>query len=387
MRKAMVASALIHFGLIAGAWAALNMPPAADESDAESVSVSIISIDMVSTDPSEAVTQTNQTLVSAGEQHEAREVPKASEAEPVTEKVVETAEAVEVEATRPVEQAEIAEAPTKTVTRTAESEDLVSAEVLTAAADSPHPVEAAIPEVTSEVATVVARTVAPSQSDPLKQLRTASISELTPEAPAQKLPPTLVKPVEAMQPVQTANLQPVEEIEETAKATPIPLPPIKRKPLEAAKPQEQPVEQPKKKAEPKKQAEPKPKQQQPSKQANLGNGGAAQADTTASSRSGGGQGKRDDGGSAAASKYEGQVQSKVNRAVKKVATGRGGRGILRFALSANGSVLSVSILDSSGDPAVDAAAVAAVQRAAPYPAIPPATGKASWSFGLPFGDK
>lgn len=358
MRKAMAASALIHFGLIAGAWAALSMPPAVDESDAESVSVSIISLDMVSTEPSEVVTQTNQTLVSAGEDHEAMEIPEASEAEPVAG----TAEAVEA---TPAEQAVAAAVPT--VTEVAETEDLVSAEVLTASAESPQLVEAAIPEVTSSTVTTVMEAVkpAPSISDPLEKLRTASISELTPETPAQKLPEALVQPVEA------------------AETTPVPLPPIKRKPVETAepaKPQKLPVEPPRKKAEP------KPKQQ-PSKQANLGNGGAAEADTTASSKSGGGQGKKDDGGSAAASKYEGQVQSKVNRAVRRVAASRGGGGILRFALSANGSVLSVSVLKSSGDPAIDAAAVAAVNRGAPYPPIPAATGKTSWSFGLPFGDK
>jgi protein TonB len=384
MRKAMAASALIHFGLIAGAWAAMSLPPAVDESDAESVSVSIISMDMVSTDPSEVVTQTSQTLVSAGEQHEAMEVPEASEAE--------MAEAVEPEMVMPVERVVAEGAPPEKVSEVAETEDLVSAEVLTASAESPQPVEAAIPQVTSEAATAVVETVKPlpSQSDPLEPLSTASISELTPEAPAQKLPEAVAKPVEATKPVQTANLHPLEAIEETAEATPIPLPRIKRKPVETAepaKPQEQPVEQPKKKTEPpKKHAGPKPKQQ-PSKQASLGNGGAAEADTTASAKSGGGQGRKDDGGSAAASKYEGQVQSKVNRAVRRVAASRGGGGILRFALSANGSVLSVSVLKSSGDPTIDAAAVAAVNRGAPYPPIPAATGKTSWSFGLPFGDK
>jgi protein TonB len=286
---------------------------------------------------------------------------------------------------KPVEPTEAAAAPTETVS-VAETEDLVSAEVLMAKADRLHPVEAAIPEITSEAAIAVVETAkpSPSQSDPLAQLRTASISAFTPETPAQKLPAALVKAAEATAPVQTANLDPVaEEVEETTEATPVPLPPIKRKPVEAvepAKPQKQAVEQPKKKTE-------QPKAQQASKQANLGNGGAAQSDTTASSKSGGGQGKKDDGGSAAASKYEGQVQSKVSRAVRKVETGRGGRGILRFALGAGGNVLSVSVLKSSGDPSIDAAAVAAVNRGAPYPPIPPATGKTSWSFGLPFGDK
>lgn len=385
MKKAMAASALIHFGLIAGAWAALNMPPAVDESDAESVSVSIISMDMVSLEPSEEVTQTNQNLVSAGEEHEATEVPEVAEAQPVTEKVLETAEAMEPEtAERAVETA--AEAPAETIEEA--PQDLASAAVLTAAAASPQPVAAPIPQVVSEATRVVVDTVRPSQSDPLEQFRAASISELTPEMPAQELPEALVKPVEAAKSVQEANLSPaVEEVEETAETAPVPLPRIVRKLVdEQAEPK--PKEQPKRKTEPAKTpAETKPQKQKPSRQASLGNGGKAEVDTAASAKTGGGQGKKDDGGSAAASKYEGQVQAKVNRAVKKISTGRGGRGILRFALGASGNVLSVSILDSSGDPAVDAAAVAAVNRAAPYPAIPAATGQSSWSFGLPFGDK
>ena len=150
MRKAMAASALIHFGLIAGAWAAMSLPPAVDESDAESVSVSIISMDMVSTDPSEVVTQTSQTLVSAGEEHEAMEVPEGSEAE--------TAEAVEPEIVKPVERVVAGAAP-ETGSEVAKTEDLVSAEVLTASTDSPQPVEAAIPQVASEAAIAVVETV------------------------------------------------------------------------------------------------------------------------------------------------------------------------------------------------------------------------------------
>ncbi len=336
MKKAMAASALIHFGLIAGAWAAIGLPSAVDESDAESVSVSIISMEMVSTDPSEVVTQTSQNLVSAGAEQEAMEVPAT----------VESVEASEPEPVQPVEDIAVATAEPEVIE--AEAEDQASAAVLVALADSVQPVEAAIPQVTSETAAVVADTVTPALADA---------------------------------PVQEASLAPLpEEIVEEAEAAPVPMPRLRRAPVEtaeAAKPREQPE----------KKAEPKPKKQPPSKQANLGNGGAAEADTRASARSGGGRGSKDDGGSAAASKYEGQVQAKVNRAVRKVATRRGGRGILRFALGPGGNVLSVTVLDSSGDPAIDAAAVAAVNRAAPYPPIPPDTGKSSWTFGLPFGDK
>ncbi|WP_423069176.1 TonB family protein [Devosia sp. CN2-171] len=388
MRKAMAASALIHLGLIAGAWAALNMPPVVDEADAESVSVSVISMDMVSTEPSEVVTQTNRNLVSAGEDHEAMDVPEVVEAQQVTADVAETADIALPKKVAEAEQ-EVAAAPA--AAETSETDELVSAVVLTAATETRQPIAAAIPQVTSEAATIVVDTVKPSRSDPLEQLRTASISELTPPEPVQKLPETLAKPVEAIKPVQEANLSPtIAEVEETAEAVPVPLPRIVRKPVEEpAEPKQaepKPKEQSKKKAEPsKKPAEAKPQKQAPSKQANLGNGGNAEADAAASSKSGGGKGKKDNGGSAAASKYPGLVQAKVTRAARYPAKAKGkdGEALVSFVVGSGGNVSKVALARSSGNGVLDDAAVAAVNRAAPFPPIPEAAGRSSWAFTVP----
>ena len=387
MKKAMLASALIHLGLIGGAWAMLSTEPKVNESDMEGVSVSIISMDMVSSDPSEVVTSSKQNMVSAGKEHEAMEVPEVTQAEAVTEEIAETAEAVEIATAKPVERAEVIEAPPPTVAETSEAEHLVSAPVLTAVANSPTLVEAAIPEVTSEAAIVVAEAVSPSQSDPLEQLRTASIEELTPPEPAQKLPETLVKPVEAIKPVQEANLSPfVEKVEETAETAPIPLPPIVRKPVEETA-ERKPKEPPKKKAEPAKKppTEAKPHKQQPTKQATLGNGGKADADAAASAKPGGGKGRKDDGGSAAASKYPGLVQAKVSRSAKYPARAKGksGEALVSFVVGSGGSVSRVTLARSSGNAVLDEAALAAVNRAAPFPPIPEAAGRSSWPFTVP----
>lgn len=388
MKKAMLASAFIHFGLIVVAWVALSAQPEVNESDMEGVSVSIISMDMVSTDPSEMVTSSSQNMVSAGEQHEAMEVPEVTEAEPVTEEAVETAEAVEVETAQPVTETAVAETPVETVTETAESEELASAAVLTAAADpASKPVEAAIPQVVSEAATLVADTVAPSLSDPLEPLRTASISELTPETPAQKLPEALIKPVDAVEPVQEANLTPVvEPVEEVAEAAPVPLPRIVRKPVETPEPQKaEPKEQPKK-TEPAKKptTDAKPQKQPPTKQANLGNGGKSQADAAASTaKPSGGKGKVDNGGSAAVSKYPGIVQAKVVRAAKQKGKSGGVEVTVQFVVKSDGSVSNVALARSSGNAKVDKTALAAVQRAAPFPPIPADAGRSSWQFSVP----
>lgn len=371
MNKAALASAGIHIGLIAGAFVFLNLEPAIDETAAESVSVDIISMDAVSANPTEEITEATETLVSTGAEVEAEEVAETAKAEVIEVAEAEPAKAVEAVAA-PVEVAEVT--PT-------ESEQIASAEVLTAAPVMVAPVEAVMPHMVDAAATVVVDSVAPSQSDPLEAVRTATIGQLTPEPPIQQIPPALVKPVEVVKPLETASLAPV--VEEELQVAPIPKPRILRKPVEAkvepAKepPREQPAEKPKKAEKP---AEKKP----PSKQASLGNGGKADADSAASKKSGGGQGKQNTGGAAANEAYAGKVRAKVARSVK-TPKGKfeGGEARIIVLIGANGQLLKSTMSRSSGDPKVDDAAAAAVKRAAPFPPIPEALGQSSVSVTLP----
>ena len=373
MRKAALASIGIHFGLIAGAFLLMNLEPAVDESAAESVSVDIISMDMVSTDPSEEATEATETLVSAGAEVEAEEVPETVEAEPVEVAEAEPAKAVQ-EVAEPVAGAEVAPS---------ESEEVASAEVLTAAPDLVAPVEAAMPQMVDASAALAADSVQPSQSDPLEAIRTAAIGDLTPEPPIQQIPSALMKPADVVKPVETASLAPV--VEEELQVAPIPKPRIVREPVEAKvepakeQPKEQPAEKPKKAEKP---TEKKP----PSQQASLGNGGAADADSAASKKAGGGQGKQNKGGSAAASKYPGLVQSKVMRAARAPKTkDTKGEATVSFVVGAKGNLIKVALLRSSGNPAIDEASLAAVKRAAPFPPIPDEAGRTSWKFDIPLG--
>ncbi len=377
MRKAALASIGVHFGLIAGAFLFLQLKPAVDETAAESVSVDILSMDMVSTDPSEELTDSNQTLVSAGEEVAAEEVPETTEARAVEVAEAEPPKAVQ-EVVEPVAVAEI---------EPSESEDIASAEVLTAAPDPIAPVEAAMPQMVDASAVLVADSVQPSQSDPLEAVRTATIGQLTPEPPIQQIPPALMKPAELVEPVETASLAPVAE--EELQVAPIPKPRIVRKPVEAKvepaekQSKEQAAEKPKKAEKP---AEKQPEKKKPSQQASLGNRGAAEADTAASKKSGGGQGKKDNGGSAAASKYPGLVQSKVLRAARAPKTkDTRGEATVSFVVGAKGNLIKVALLRSSGNPAIDEASLAAVKRAAPFPPIPEAAGRSSWKFDIPLG--
>jgi protein TonB len=374
MKKAALASAGIHIGLIAGAFVFLNLEPAIDETAAESLSVEIISVDTATSNPTEEISEATETLVSAGAEVEAEEVPETAEAERVEVAEAEPARAVDAVAA-PVEAAEVT--PT-------ESEEIASSEVLTAAADPIAPIVAAMPQMVDQAATVVADSVAPSQSDPLEAVRTATIGELSPEPAIQQIPPALVKPVEVVKPLETASLSPV--VEEELQVAPIPKPRIVRKPLEAkAEPVEEQPKQPAKKPEKaEKPTEKKPQKKPPSKQASLGNGGNAEADSAAK-KAGGGAGKKNDGGSASASKYPGLVQAKVTRAAKYPSKARGdaGEALVSFTVGASGTVTKVALARSSGNAALDTAALAAVDRAAPFPPIPEAAGRSSWSFTVP----
>lgn len=372
MKRAALASAGIHIGLIAGAFVFLNLEPSIDETTAESVAVEIISVDMATSNPTEQITEATETLVSAGAKVEAEEVP---EAEVVEVAEAEPAKAVEARAV-PVEVAEIA--PT-------ESEEIASAAVLSAAAEPIAPVEAAMPQLVDSAATMVVDSVMPSQSDPLEAIRAATVAQLTPEPAIQQVPPALVKPVEVVKPLETASLAPV--LEQELEMAPVPKPRIVRKPVAAKAepvkepPKDQPTKTPKQAEKP---AEKKPEKKTPSKQASLGNGGAAEADSSASKASGGGKGQQNNGGAAAEQTYAGKVRAKVARSVK-TPKGKfeGGEARIIVLIGANGQLLKSTMSRSSGDPKVDDAAAAAVKRAAPFPPIPEALGQSSVSVTLP----
>jgi protein TonB len=365
MRAAAAASIAIHLGLIVGAWAVMSSTPPVDELAAESVSVDIISIDAFSEQPSETATATNQNLVSAGAEQEAMEVPETAE--------VEWVELAAAEPMRPVEQ-QVAVAVPEIVEQN-ESEELVSAVVMTATAVTETPLEGAAPQVMDAAAALVADSVAPSASDPLDAVRTATLAALAPEVPVQQTPEALARPaepIEAIEAIETAALAPA--IEETIEeVVPVPQPRIVRRPVEA---KAEPVKTPAKKPV-------EPQKKPPSKQASLGNGGNAEADSAASKTSGGGQGKQNNGGSAAVSRYPGLVQSKVARAAKRPRGSGGGEAHVSFTVNASGNVTRVALARSSGDASVDEAALTAVNRAAPFPPIPADAGRSTWQFTVP----
>jgi periplasmic protein TonB len=92
-------------------------------------------------------------------------------------------------------------------------------------------------------------------------------------------------------------------------------------------------------------------------------------------------------GNAAVSNYPGKVASKLRRAFRAPAEAKRkkltGEVRVAFVVSASGAVGSVRVVRSSGSPILDRAAVEAVHRAAPFPAIPAGAGRSNWPFTVP----
>ncbi|UCD11499.1 MAG: energy transducer TonB, partial [Nitrospinaceae bacterium] len=85
--------------------------------------------------------------------------------------------------------------------------------------------------------------------------------------------------------------------------------------------------------------------------------------------------------------YFSSVRSRVagNRHYPVPARRRGheGRPVVSFLLNKAGELRELSLLESSGHATLDRAALAAVEKAAPFPAIPEMLGERSMRFKLP----
>lgn len=389
MRWAVPASVSVHLGLIATAWLFMQWKPEELTVAESAVSIDIVSMEDAVTEPSETVSEATANLVSAGVTQAAAEPLETETVEPVE---VAAAQPVTAAATRPADPVAAA-APVVEIVEPTETEDLVSAQVMTALVPAEAPVVAPIPQIIDDAAPTVAETVAPSDAPILDRLdQSAKLAELRPAAEVQEIitasidPLTPAKPVESTEPVKIANLNPMPEpiVEEVVETPPVPAPRIVRKPVEA---EQKPIED-KKPVEKKKAEKPveKPVETKKTKQvASLGNGGEAEADSAAAKAAGGKQGKVATAGKGDISAYEGKVRAKLLKAVRKPRDSDSGDVRVMFTLDANGRVTYAALSRSSGDAKLDQAAMAAIERAAPYPKIPQGTGKSSWSFTIPIG--
>jgi len=69
--------------------------------------------------------------------------------------------------------------------------------------------------------------------------------------------------------------------------------------------------------------------------------------------------------------YLGQVNRRVERAKLSALSRRSGKVVLRYTIGLDGKLLSREVASSSGFKILDNAAIAALDRAAPFPPIPP----------------
>lgn len=219
------------------------------------------------------------------------------------------------------------------------------------------------------------------------------VAETTSQQVAE-IQPTEIQPelTEMVQPTNPVASEPVEELivpSAEVEIAAIPIPEIKPEvePEEAIKPvpeakKEEPVkkvEREKPKQKPVRKAGERGKAKQNAKKGE--NDGSQDVKTAAVGSEK--KGNSFAAGNADVSNYSGKVRRKINRARVHVKGRDRGIAMVSFVVSASGQISNLRISRSSGFPAVDKAALASVQRAAPFPKIPVETGKSTWGFDLP----
>ncbi|MDG4880185.1 TonB family protein [Mesorhizobium sp. WSM4884] len=94
-------------------------------------------------------------------------------------------------------------------------------------------------------------------------------------------------------------------------------------------------------------------------------------------------------GNALESRYSGEIQKKLARANRRVsksvqAKARNNARVV-FIVAADGSISDLQLAESSGSAELDEFALTLVRKQAPFPPIPPETGRSSWLFKARIG--
>jgi protein TonB len=271
-------------------------------------------------------------------------------------------------------------------TRQWEPDDAPAEEAASAIMIDLAPMAVAPEAVPADMAELVESVAVPSQVPPTETTEAMPVDEPLPPETVEEVPPLENEQVETAE-AQTMEPEPVgpevaEEpvpdlvevpLPDVAMALPTPKPDaIEPEPEPAAK---KPVE--KKAAE--KPAR-KPVRKQPEKPAAAAKASAEDAPKKAAPRAT--EGAKSRGESPA--RWQSRVNAHLNRFKRYPAGERDtGAAAVRFSIDASGRVLSASLSRSSGNVALDKAAVEMVRRASPVPAPPPAIAKARMSLTVP----
>ncbi|MGQ0457088.1 MAG: energy transducer TonB family protein [Hyphomicrobium sp.] len=84
------------------------------------------------------------------------------------------------------------------------------------------------------------------------------------------------------------------------------------------------------------------------------------------------------------SKYLGQINQHVQRSKINPRSRVAGTVVMKFTVGLRGELISKQVAASSGHPSLDNAAIAALERAAPFPPIPPEVSTSPLAFTQPF---
>ncbi|AOF90899.1 hypothetical protein BSY16_166 [Sinorhizobium sp. RAC02] len=218
------------------------------------------------------------------------------------------------------------------------------------------------------------------------------VAETTPQQVAE-IQPTEIQPelTETVQPTDPVVSEPIEELivpSAEVEIAAIPIPEIKPevepeeiKPVPEVKKEEpvKKVERHKPKAKPVRKAGEEGKAKQNAKKGEID----GSDDVKIAAVGGQKKGNSSVAGDSAVSNYPGKVRNKINRAKRRVAGGKQGSVVVSFVVNASGQASGIRVARSSGEAAVDKAALDSVQRAAPFAKIPENAGKSSWAFNVP----
>ncbi|WP_339113635.1 TonB family protein [Thioclava sp. GXIMD2076] len=203
-------------------------------------------------------------------------------------------------------------------------------------------------------------------------------------------PPVIQPPKIELPPSDLPMLTDAPPIPEVEKAEPE-VPPEPERSALAPEATERPMARPERPA-PKRQAKPEPTPEPARKSDRTSAAQAAQAASGSGNR--GAAGENGQAKAATLSKAQAdnlrgrwgaQIRQRIERRKRYPSAARGAQGqaVVRLTVSAAGQLVSVSLARSSGNAAIDQAAVTAVQRAGQFPAAPRGLGASSLSFSLP----
>ncbi|MCB1477247.1 MAG: TonB family protein [Rhodobiaceae bacterium] len=212
----------------------------------------------------------------------------------------------------------------------------------------------------------------------------AAVEPVPAEVASPQVPDVSDTPAETVAAIATDPVASDASVAVTASpiddAVPLPQPVVRPSPVA------RPAQPRKETAKPVQRAAPKP---DPARQ--QGNGtqnarrGAADTRQASADRGTGDRTQASGQGNAAVSNYNGLVWKRLNRALRRPpgTTHIEATVTVSFVIASSGQASAARVVKSSGNAVLDRAAIATVQRASPFPAIPAEAGRSTWPITVP----